>query len=338
MKFKQQITDIWPPHVNKRECLIIFPVYFFLSFINLRAKLAVTPAWTRILPSNHEKLLAFDYTNNEQSRLLQWYIPELMHKFFGMDIRDAYAMQRLLFVFLAFVVMHAYLRKWFSKAESLCGVLILAAVMPLTYLNHLQESAPLLLFSFGLAMIFIRDHKDLLLCLTLAIGVANNETILSLMVVYFFCNISGISWKDLWPVCAKTIVVTIPAWAILIFIRYTFKDNPHLGEPFQLPQNVEMIWYQLLNSGLRFYYATYLFPFFLFNFLWIYSFLNFRDKPFFLRRAAWLFPFFIVPHFITGIIEESRQMVPLAYLVIPMSLYFILDKNKNDRGRTRIND
>ena len=31
-------------------------------------------------------------------------------------------------------------------------------------------------------------------------------------------------------------------------------------------------------------------------------------------------PFFLIPHFLTGVIYEVRQMIPLAFMIIPMAL------------------
>ena len=37
-------------------------------------------------------------------------------------------------------------------------------------------------------------------------------------------------------------------------------------------------------------------------------------------------PLFILAHLITGKIEEARQMIPLAYIIIPMGMSFVLSK------------
>jgi hypothetical protein len=37
-------------------------------------------------------------------------------------------------------------------------------------------------------------------------------------------------------------------------------------------------------------------------------------------------PLFLLAHFITGEIYESRQMIPLGFILIPMGLSFVLTK------------
>src|SRR5919112_629499 len=118
-------------HLLNREAPTFGLIYLCLAGINLLAKLKATPDWfDGTLLRNHNLLLQFSYTNNEQSRLLQYYIPELFQRLLPLSIEYCYMMQRLLFVFLVFVCFHIYLRKWFSAPVSFCGVLLLAILMP----------------------------------------------------------------------------------------------------------------------------------------------------------------------------------------------------------------
>ena len=180
-----------------RELAVFAPVYFFLSLIALRDKLFLTFSWfDGTLVSNHTLLLHFGYTNNEQSRLLQFLIPELFRNLFSLSIPDAYILQRWLFVFLAFVCFHMYLRKWFGTPASFAGVLFLAAIMPLTSLDDLQESSPLLLLTFLIGLWAIRDDNILVLLLASFVGGLNNETMLMIPVVYFFYHFKAARPRD----------------------------------------------------------------------------------------------------------------------------------------------
>src|SRR5688572_7845187 len=113
-----------------RETIILIPLYAWLSFINYAIKLRVTFTWFSNLEQNHAALLKFEYTNNEQSRLLQFYVPELFHQLFGTSILHSYALARLIFVFFTYLAFHRYLRRWFSFAEAFAGVVLLAAIIP----------------------------------------------------------------------------------------------------------------------------------------------------------------------------------------------------------------
>lgn len=310
---------------NRWELLSFSAVYFFLAFINLRAKLFLTPAWHGgQLLQNHQKLLNFTYTNNEQSRLLQFYFPEFVHRVFGIDVMHSYILQRWLFVFLAFVVFHFFLRRWFDRGASLAGVALLAAIMPLSYFNHLQESAPLLMLSFASILWAIRDGKDLIFSLLLLLGAANNETVLFLPAVYFLFRYSSFNFKKLSVLSARTLALALPAFALTGMIRWMTRGNGHLGKAFTLQDNLAGLYAGFFLSPLDYFRNFYWYLFFIYGILWIYAFVAWRQKPIFLRRAVLAVPLFIVPHAITGVLFEVRQMIPIGFIVIPAALFYLL--------------
>jgi hypothetical protein len=306
------------------ELLKFGSVYFFVALIELQAKLSATPAWFNgTLDGNHRLLLAFQYTNNEQSRLLQFYIPEAFVRLLGLSVINAYILQRWLFVFLALWCFHAYLRKWFDVRLAFAGVMSLAAVMPLSYFNDLQESSPLLLLTFLLGLWAIREHRTGWYMLILAVGAVNNETMLFLPSVYFFYGFNGMKWKRLGRLALATLATSLPAFLLLSAIRYLNRDRPHLGPVWQLPNNIEGLLGQLKSSPLDYWQASYFYIFFIFGALWVYAFLKYARKPLFLRRAALMIPLFVLGHFLTGRIHEVRQMVPLSFLILPMAFFYL---------------
>lgn len=310
------------------ELLQFGSIYIILALINLRAKLAVTPVWFNgKLESNHELLLAFQYTNNEQSRLLQYYIPEVFHSAFGLSIPNAYILQRWLFIFLAFLGFHFYLRKWFDSSVAFAGVAFLAAIMPLSYQNHLQESASLLLLTFGLALWAIREHKTIGYALILFIGALNNETILVLPMVYFCYNFRSWEIRQVLHLSLLTIGTCLPAYLTAGTIRYITRDRPHLGGAWHLPDNIQGLFQNLKFTPLEYFKAEYLFIIFIFGVFWLLAFRHFSQKPLFLKRAWLVIPVFITIHFLTGITKEVRQMLPLSFIIIPMALFYLFPKN-----------
>src|SRR5260370_28858725 len=197
---------------SREELLKFGSVYFFVALIELQAKLNVTRAWfDGTLDGNHRLLLAFQCTNNEQSRLLQFYIPEAFVRLLGLSVINAYILQRWLFVFLALLCFHAFLRKWFDVGLTFAGVMSLAAIMPLSYFNDLQESSPLLLLTFLLGLWSIREHRNGWYMLILAVGAVNNETMLFLPAVYFFYGFNGLQWRRLGRLALATMATNFPA-------------------------------------------------------------------------------------------------------------------------------
>jgi hypothetical protein len=288
------------------------------------------------LAENHLLLWGFQYFNNEQSRLLQWVIPQAIIKITQISIPHAYMVQRFAFVFLAFLCFHYFMRRWLSPGESFAGVAFLAAVMPLTYTGDLQESAPLLMLLFVLGLWAIREYKTLLFELILIVGSMTNETLLILTTVYFFYHFRWVHLKkinsrtvcEFFTLVGRTILIALPPIAITASIRYITRDRPHLGgEVILWSSNWQMVWSQIININIfDLVKSNYLFFILLFSIFWLYALLGYRKSGLFLQRALWMVPLFLLAHFITGEIYESRQMIPLGFILIPMGLSFVLTK------------
>jgi hypothetical protein len=299
------------------------PVYAWLSFINYAIKLRLTYSWSTLLESNHAALLNFKYTNNEQSRLLQFYIPEAIHQVFGATIEHSYAVARLLFVFMTFVFFHRYLRNWFSAAAAFAGVVLLAAIMPFSHVDDLQESSPLLGLLFLLGLWAIRDNHIPLMVFSFLAGGLTNETMMILPSVYFFYHLKFGTWRGFVAPAARACLAGLPLIVTLGPIRYYNRHCPHLGGGFHWPDNLRGIMGELSVNPLDMAFTSYLWFIIFFGIAWYYMLLGYWESPLFLRRASWMIPFFILAHLITGKINEPRQMIPLAFIVIPMAMVYI---------------
>ncbi len=283
-----------------------------LSYLNLRIKLYLTPSWYNgTLLQNHNSLIQFNYYNNEQSRILQYYIPEIIHNIFQINIVNCYLIQRLTFISFAFYFFYFFNKKWITPFQSIIGVLILALIIPLTYKNHLQESFSFLFLSFLLALWCIRENKLYAFSFVLLIGALNNETILYTPIIFLFYNSK---FRNLLFVLKKTILISSPAFIVAAIMRLVTIDRPHLGGAWHLQENMHN-----LDE-----------PFLLFNILWLLPFIFFKRLPYFLKCALLSIPFFVIPHLITGIISETRQMLPLGFILIPSSIItWNISFNKN---------
>lgn len=314
-------------------------VYFFLALIELAAKLTVTRAWfDGTLIENHKLLLAFQYTNNEQSRLLQFFIPEAFVHLLGVSVIHAYIIQRWLFVFVALVCFHAYLRRWFDVRLAFAGVMTLAAIMPLSFFNDLQESSPLLLVTFLLGLWVIREHRPGWYVLILIIGSINNETMLFLPLVFLLYNYTGVELRRLGRLILVTLGTSLPAFLIVATIRYVNRDRPHLGGAWHLPDNVAGVLGGLKSLPLDYWQASYLYLFFIFGALWVFAILSYSRKPLFLRRAVLMLPAFMIGHFLTGRINEVRQMLPLSFVIIPMAFFYLFPAMETDKTIPQLSD
>jgi hypothetical protein len=311
--------------LRNRELVVFVPLYAWLSFIDYTVKVSKTRGdWYSVLPRKQHLLLNFDYTNNEQSRLLQFYVPEFFHRVLRTTIPHSYSIARLLFVFCAFVCFHYFLRRWFTAGEAFAGVALLAALTGFTHLNDLQESAPLLMFLFVAALYAIRDDHVRLLLAILLVGGLTNETMLILPLAYFAYHVRFGSWRRVLLPAGRAVLVAIPLLVTVGPIRYITRDQPHLGGAYNLPPNLRGINREIWDNPLDWPRNRYVYFIVFFGVIGVYAFLRYSEKPFFLRRAAWIIPPFIVAHLITGKIRESRQMIPLAFILIPMAMFFML--------------
>jgi hypothetical protein len=327
---KSRIESVFNKILPTQEVLLIVPIYFFLSLYNLVLKIHLNPEWTDgTLAGKHNLLMAFQYTNNEQSRLFQFLIPELFHRLFSIYSESSYALARLLFIFLAFVVFHFFLRKWFSQGESFCGVVILSGSMAITFLiKDLQESAPLLMLIYILGLWAIREKRDLLFCVLLILGGGlTNETMLILAAGYFFYRVPSFKISAILKTGLKSALIALPAFLTQGVIRYINRNQPHLGGAYHLPDNLRGIWFVISDPvGAIFQNGIYIYPFLVFSIFWIYAAIGYPKSPRFLKAMFWFIPLFVTAHLITGIIAESRQMIPLGFILIPMSLFLIFPK------------
>jgi hypothetical protein len=313
--------------LKSREFLLFSPVYFFLSYFLLILKEDSARMWRDgTLVGVHSSLMAFNYLNNEQDRLLQYLVPEILHRLLGIHIIHAYALARLGFIFLAFLVFHYYLRRWFSSGESLAGTVILAACIPLAFtVNDVQESAPLLMLAFIACLWAIRDNHPIWFAIFLLIGGGlTNESALVLPAVYFFYNARSLKFKELFRVGWQTVVVALPAFIAQGTLRIINWHLPHLGGAYHLDENLTNIWNALRHlNPLDYDLGPYLFPAVMFTIFWVYALIGYRRSPRFVQRALWMVPLFVIPNLITGIFREVRQMVPLGFVLIPPSLFLL---------------
>ncbi len=322
-----------------RELLKFGSVYAFVALINLRLKLSLAPAWfDGTLISNHQQLLAFKYANNEQSRLLQFYIPEAFHRLLGLSVVHSYMLQRWLFVLVAFICFHFYLRKWFSTKLAFAGVMFLAAIMPLAYFNELQESTPLLMLTFLLGLWAIREHRHGWYVAVITLGAANNETVLILPAVFFFYNFKRFEPRPVLRLSLTTLAGALPAYIVFGVIRYLNWNQPRLAPAWQWPDNIRGIWEQLGTSPLEYWAAVNFYILFIFGVFWLYAFLNYEKKPLFLRRAALMIPLFILAQLLTSMIAEVRLMLPLSFLLIPMAFFYLFPENQKTVDESSLKD
>lgn len=276
-------------------CLLAYATYY--------AKVSRSTAWCNgTLERVHALLVSFDYVNNEQSRLLQWGIPEVLVRVTGMELRHAYGLQRLVFSTLALFVFNGFALRWLRAGTALACTALYAALIMFSAQNDLQESAPLLGLTFCLGLWAIRERKDMLFALTVLIGGLNNETVLFLPVLYFLVNADR---RTLPRTALRAALLGMPGLIAVASIRYATRELPYLGGGWHLSENLRSLGAVVVFFG----------PF------WLLAFLRFKELPRFLQRALISIPLFLIPNLMVGVITETRLLLPLTFILIPAALW-----------------
>jgi len=112
-------------NISWQKAALLFILCFTLALINLHLKLIKTPSWFNgNLVLMHKLLMLFWYTNNEQSRILQFFIPEFFIRSLDVSIITAYVIQRLLFTTITIYLFFYFSLKWLSQRQAaLCIIL-----------------------------------------------------------------------------------------------------------------------------------------------------------------------------------------------------------------------
>jgi len=269
----------------------------------------------------HNTLLRGDSNGSNQFRLLSFWLPELAHRAFGQPIFASYLMVRFVFTFLMFCVFHLFLLKWFEHQKAFLSVIFLAAITPVTYIRSFQESDIILQFLFLLGIWLIVYKKIVPLAILIFLGTFAKETIVFLIPLYFFVGWNKNKKTKIIVYCLLLGLVWLGAFHIT---REMFYEG-HNNKLWQLPHNIAQVATYFKYNFLVNAHLLYV-P--LFGAFWILPFIRLKDKPYFFRRSAPFIILFTVLHFIFGWPEETRIMLPLAFLVIPSGILALFPNNK----------
>jgi len=286
--------------------LWLFLVCTFLAWVTYHLKVATTAAWTDgTLDIVHARLITFDFVNNEQSRVLQYGIPEALVQVCGLSVRSAYTLQRLVFTTLALFTFARFLRCWLRPGAAFACVALYALLVAYSARNDLQESAPLLGLTFVGALWAIRERRDVLFAAIVWIGSLNNETMLFLPFLYLLVHADRSSLGTTMRVMLRAMLLGLSAFLSVAAIRYATRELPYLGGGWHLEENLRALGAVLLFFGT----------------FWVLAVRKVKALPVFLQRALISIPFFLVPNLIVGVITETRLLLPLAFIVLPAALW-----------------
>ena len=247
-------------------------------------------------------------------RVLVPFLDEYIVRLSGTTAVNVWLVTRLAWIFVAYCIMHIYLRTWFAAEQALIGVAIMAATLPLTFTNswaHPDHAAELALFP--LAALAVARRRDGLFALALPLAALNRETSVFLLLLYAVA----------YPLDRVRLIRTaafglewFTVYAGLRFVRglshYDYWQAARNWADLKMP----------LPAVYDPYYRAYAyFGLILFGPM-VYIALAGRSAPVFMRRALLVVaPAFVLICFLFSNIIESRIFTPLYALVIPSAVY-----------------
>jgi len=273
----------------------------------------------------HQIFLGGEAPNPYQYRILLHLICELCLKAAAPVLEEelAFLLTQLGFTFLttfaALCFFYLYLRSWFAPQTALLGMVVLAAIHPLTYFNyHYQPSSSLALLVFIVSM-WAMDQKCWgCLLIWMIVGMLNRfDTAVFLMILLVLVSEQ---WNErrfllfLW-LCGVLLLSTVGG----LWFYYGPRPAVH-SVSFHLSYNLTTI-----GTGLLIL---------LYGPFWIWPLKGLTEAPRFLRRAFWLVPFYILLHFFAAKVNEVRLFLPLATILIPLSLPLVERGLRDDRNKS----
>jgi hypothetical protein len=156
----------------------------------------------------------------------------------------------------------------------------------------------------------------------LTLGALNNETTLVLPFVYFLSR-ARLDIRDLWGATWRTAAIAIPPFLATAVIRWATRDRPRLAALWQWDNNISFLRQQWHYLPFQWYKATSLFPIFMFGALWLFAYLNWKNKTRFMRASLVTVPLLLISSMVTGMIQEIRLLIPLAFVVIPAAFHWM---------------
>lgn len=299
---------------DTKQILFIFALYFFLAWsltgvYFFTHTLQIPDDWQRW----HEQIAADNAPDSSQFRLISYWLADGFSKPFHQPVFVGYLCVRFIFTFLTLCLFHLFLMKWFKPVMATFGVVLFAALMPISFLPFLQEADIVLYPLFLAGLWLIREQKFWWLAGIMLVGTFAKETIIFLLPMHvLFQWRNGRRWRAAFETVALAAV-----WAGAFYAtRHLFfeGDNSSL---WQLPKNIVFLSQTLILHPLI---NPYLFFIPVFGIFWALPFIRLSAKPLFFQRAAPYIIIFTILHFLMGWPHETRIMLPLAFLMIPSGL------------------
>jgi hypothetical protein len=299
--------------LDRQGMLLYVAVALAIGFVDFR----VRPGSLQAYPVTHyiPGVVAGTYGAPAIYRVLTPFLVDVIARVTGSDMLVAFLATRLVFIYVALVALHAYMRQFYSPAASVGAVLGVAALLPLTFTNgwaNPDTFPELALFTLG--CLAVARGNDLLFLVVLVLATLNRETAAFLVVLWGCVRLPGRWSRADIAKCSGFALTWLGIYAGLRWYRgfqsyqyWMFWDNVDTLKP--------------VGPGYDFYRRV--FGYFWLALLAVPSWLAIRasrmpDTPTFARRALPVVGAVVVVSFLISKIIEARIFMPIFPLLLPL--------------------
>ena len=255
-------------------------------------------------------------------RVLAPYTTHYITVWTGIEPLPAFLVTRLVWIYLALVAIHAYLRSWFSSAASLGGVLAAAAYLPLTFTNswaHPDSFPELCLFTLGCWA--IARNRDSLFYPIVLVAALNRETAAFLVLLWAF-----VRWGT---VPAPAFVVRLASYGAVWVSVYAglrwWRGLQHY-QYWMFDQNLAVLKILPANFDPYTRIVGYLGVVFLLIPAWLaITGARMSDAPPLFKRALPVAGVFVAVAMMFSAVAESRIFLPVVPMLLPGALRVFAD-------------
>lgn len=272
----------------------------------------------------HDAIIEGNAPSPYQYRVLVPFTTQIIRKTLGGlgqnstdAFRYAYALYDFIAIAFSLFATYVYLRIWFRYEPALIGTLLLAILMPANFKYHYFQPWSLIEIGFfALGLYAIHQRKKLTLISLVILATLNRETGIFIPMLYGLSlafeylqdksSLKGNAHR--WLLGLITLGISI---GLLIGLRLIFGNLSHVV-------NLSDLFYRNIQpTNLR--RTAIAFSLFLGAF-WLLIFFGFPKAPRFVKASLAILPFYLLTYLVWGAWYETRVLMPLYPVLIPVGL------------------
>ncbi|MFO1430754.1 MAG: hypothetical protein U1F76_11530 [Candidatus Competibacteraceae bacterium] len=262
------------------------------------------------------------------TRVFSVYLAYTMNMLTHIPVLDVYKAMDTVTLFITFILLFLYLKKWFNDSYCLIGVFYFFYACVLTYfLYYFHPWDRISLLSWLIMLFLLRENKILLFALVLAVSVTIKYDVIFLPALYWLYNFSWDNWKKTTPVTLGLFAISFGVFGILTTATSSATEN--LSPYLQLMRMVKSNYWDFMKE-----FPGYP-PLLVFAFPVLLSITALPIEDKFMRACTFFGMMLFIPLFLQSHFHEVRAEMPVLILLLPsalMTLHAMLEVSPSTLG------